>query len=132
MRKPIPDRVRSQIGFSLVEMITVMAIIAIMAAVVIPPLAAYARVYKLRTAQQQLASDISAAHTWALRFRRLGSGCGLNVASCGGVPANVPAYTNYIDVAAGTGLASVCLWQPTTNLRRWVNVTTGGRVSTQP
>src|SRR5438309_3780633 len=213
MRKPIPDRVRSQTGFSLVEMITVMAIIAIMAAVVIPPLAAYARVYKLRTAQQQVASDISAARmkavsknvnlgvtfaivnnsqyitvvdddqnpqaapppahwltiaaedwptvlgmqaqagtlqslpapvqfdnpancmapnggvvataadTWALRFRRLGSGCGLNVASCGGVPANVPAYTNYIDVAAGTGLASVCLWQPTTNLRRWVNVT---------
>ena len=40
MRKPIPDRVRRQTGFSLVEMITVMTIIAIMAAVVIPPLAA--------------------------------------------------------------------------------------------
>ena len=222
MNKPIPDRVRSQAGFSLVEMITVIGIIAIMAAVVIPPLAGYVRIYRIRAATQQVASDVSAARmkavsknvnlgvtfavvsnsqyvavvdddqnpqaptppthwltigaedwptvlgmpaqagtvqvlpfgvqfdspancaaptggvvataadTWALRFGRLGSGCGLNVASCGGTPANVPAYTNYVDVAAGTGLATFCLFQPTTGLRRWINVTTGGRVTIQP
>jgi hypothetical protein len=71
-----------------------------------------------------------AATDWGLRFTRLGAACGLSVSSCGGIPANVPAYTNYFNVAGS--LATVCLWQPVTNLRRWVNVSTGGRVTVQP
>jgi hypothetical protein len=61
---------------------------------------------------------------------RLGSSCGLNVATCGGVPPAAPALTNYIDVAGS--LSTICLWQQDTNLRRWINISVGGRVSTQP
>jgi prepilin-type N-terminal cleavage/methylation domain-containing protein len=221
MRRPISLRGRTSAGFSLVELLVVMAIIVIMAAVIVPPIANWIRAYRVRAAMQQVASDISAARmravsknvnlgvtfavtgndtyqvvveddqdaqtapnwqtianedwptvlgmpaqagtvqslpvgvqfenpancaapsggvvataadTWGLRFKRLGTGCGLNVASCGGLPANVPGYANYIDIAtAGTvGLATLCVRQTTTNLRRWVTVSTGGRVITQP
>jgi hypothetical protein len=201
----------------LVELITVMGIIVVMAAVILPPLASYMKVYRIRGATQQMAGDLStsrmkaiaknvnlgvtfavlninqyrvvleddlnpqvtpnwrtiaaedwptvlsipaqvgpiqtlasgiqfdtpsncpaplngvapgAATDWGLRFSRLGAACGVNASSCGGIPANVPAYTNYINVAGA--LATVCLWQPDTNLRRWVNVSSGGRVSIQP
>jgi prepilin-type N-terminal cleavage/methylation domain-containing protein len=228
MRSRMPKRVSSQAGFSLVEMITVMAIIMIMAAVIIPPLANYVRLYRIRAATNQVGGSISAARmraisknanlgvtfavigndsyrvvieddqnpqtapnwltigaenwgtvltipaqvgplerlpqgiifvspadcpiptggvaataadTWGLRFGRLGAGCGVTSTGCGGTPAGVPAYTNYVDVA-GTGLATVCVCQtnttpppancPANSMRRWVNVSSGGRVVTQP
>ena len=75
----------------------------------------------------------TAADTWGLRMGRLGSTCGLNAAACGGVPPSAPAFTNYIDVAVvGSSLSTICLWQPDTNLRRWINISVGGRVRTQP
>jgi prepilin-type N-terminal cleavage/methylation domain-containing protein len=72
----------------------------------------------------------TAADTWGIRMGRLGAACGLNGATCGGVPPAAPAFTNYVDAAGA--LSTVCLWQPDTNLRRWVNISAGGRVSTQP
>jgi type II secretory pathway pseudopilin PulG len=215
MRRCRSERFPSEGGFSLVELIIVMGIIVVMAAVILPPLASYMKMYQIRGATQQLAGDLStsrmraisknvnlgvivavlssnqyrivteddlnlqvspnwrsiatedwptvlsmpaqvgpiqslptgvqfdtpsncgtapgppgAATDWGLRFTRLGAACGLSVSSCGGIPANVPAYTNYINVAGS--LATVCLWQPVANLRRWVNVSTGGRVTVQP
>ena len=222
MSRPTSPRARGPLGFSLVELIVVLAIIAIMAAVLLPMLASYLRLYRIRGAMQQVASDIStarmraisknanlgvifavvgpdtyqivveddmnpgavsppypahwttiaaeswttlqslpaqagpvqqlpyriqfdspvncptpsggvaatAADTWGLRMGRLGSACGLNAATCGGVPPAAPAFTNYIDVAGS--LSTVCLWQPDTNIRRWITVSVGGRVSTQP
>jgi prepilin-type N-terminal cleavage/methylation domain-containing protein len=209
-------RVPSPAGFSLVEMITVMAIIMIMAAVILPPLANYVRLYRIRAAMQQVGGSISAARmkaisknvqlgvtfavtgnntyrvvveddqnpqtapdwrtiatenwatvltmpaqtgpietlplgiefdnpancpgapgppvtpaeTWGLRFGRLGAGCGVTSTGCGGAPAGVPAYTPYVDVTGS--LATLCVRQTNNNLRRWLNVSTGGRVTTQP
>jgi len=73
-----------------------------------------------------------AATDWAVRFGRLGTACGLSTASCGGVPLNPYTGTSYINFNPATSLATVCLFQPTTGLRRWVNVTTGGRVQAMP
>jgi prepilin-type N-terminal cleavage/methylation domain-containing protein len=208
-------RVLAPAGFSLVEMITVMAIIMIMAAVMLPPLANYVRLYRIRAATNQVAGAISAARmraisknvqlgvtlavignqsyqivveddqdrqtapnwqtiaaenwgtvltmpaqagaietlpmgiefdnpancpgapgpptaadTWGLRFGRLGAGCGVTAAGCGGAPAGVPAYTPYVDVTGS--LATLCVRQTNNNLRRWLNVSSGGRVTTQP
>jgi len=216
MRSRMPKRVSSQAGFSLVEMITVMAIIMIMAAVMLPPLANYVRLYRIRAATNQVAGAISAARmkaisknanlgvtfavigtdsyrvvveddqnpqtapnwltigaenwgtvltmpaqagpietlpmgivfenpvncpgapgppvtpadTWGLRFGRLGAGCGVTSTGCGGAPAGVPAYTSFVDVTGS--LATLCVRQINNNLRRWLNVSTGGRVTTQP
>jgi prepilin-type N-terminal cleavage/methylation domain-containing protein len=222
MSRPIPSRAREDGGFSLIELITVLAIIAIMAAVFLPAINNYIRLYKIRGAMQQVAGDIStariraisknvnlgvifavvgtdsyqtvteddlnpgaasppypahwqtiaaeswttlqslpaqvgpvqqlpyriqfdspancqappggvaptAANTWGIRLGRLGASCGLNAATCGGVPPAAPAFTNYIN--APGALSTICLWQPDTNLRRWVNISAGGRVGTQP
>ena len=72
------------------------------------------------------------ATDWGLRFTRLGAGCALTATGCGGLPGSAPAYTSYINFSTTTSLATVCLWQPQTNIRRWVNVSTGGRVNVQP
>lgn len=76
-----------------------------------------------------------AANTWGIRFGRLGTACGdLAATFCGGTPVNAPA-TNFVYTGVSGGAATeatVCLFQPTTGLRRWVRVTTGGRVQSQP
>lgn len=218
MSRSTPSRAGGHAGFSLIELLVVVAIIAIMSAVLLPAISNYIRLYTIRGAMQQVASDMNtarmraisknvnlgvifavvgtqsyqivveddlnpggppphwrtiaaeswtqlqslpaqvgaiqqlpvgiqfdnpancqapvggatptAADTWGIRMGRLGAACTLNSATCGGVPPSAPAFTNYIDAAGA--LSTVCLWQPRTGLRRWVNISAGGRVSTQP
>jgi prepilin-type N-terminal cleavage/methylation domain-containing protein len=68
-----------------------------------------------------------AANDWGIRFGRLGSAAGVKTGP-GGEPASPPAGTQYVNASAAG--ATVCVFQPETGLRRWVNVTTGGRVRT--
>jgi len=56
---------RSQ-GFSLVELLVVVAIIAIAAAIALPMIANYLRHYKIRGASQQVAGEIQAARNKAI------------------------------------------------------------------
>ena len=58
---------RSQVsGFSLIELLVVIAIIAIMAAVALPALVNYLRMYTIRGAAQQVASEIQVARSKAI------------------------------------------------------------------
>jgi prepilin-type N-terminal cleavage/methylation domain-containing protein len=71
---------------------------------------------------------LGSANDWGVRFSRLGNACG--IATCAGNPQSPPSGTSYVATSA-TG-AAVCLSQPQTGLRRWVSVTTGGRVQAMP
>jgi prepilin-type N-terminal cleavage/methylation domain-containing protein len=72
--------------------------------------------------------SLGSANDWGMRFSRLGNACG--IATCAGNPQSPPSGTNY--VATSATAAALCLWQPQTGLRRWVTITTGGRVQAMP
>jgi prepilin-type N-terminal cleavage/methylation domain-containing protein len=66
MRSKTLTHARPQAGFSLVEMLVVVAIVAIMSAVAVPAIARYIRNYKIRGATQQVAGEIGAARSKAI------------------------------------------------------------------
>ena len=65
-RDPWPTRKRLESGFSLVELVVVVGIIFVIAAVAIPNIGQYIRNYRLRGAAQEVASSIQEARTKAI------------------------------------------------------------------
>jgi len=66
MKTEPSDRSRGQGGFSLVEMLIVVAIIMIMAAVALPNIAQYLRTYTIRGASQTVTGDLQAGRSKAI------------------------------------------------------------------
>jgi prepilin-type N-terminal cleavage/methylation domain-containing protein len=62
-----PALPRSAAGFSLIEVLVVLAIIAIMAAVALPNIAGYLRNYQIRAATEQVAAEIQTARAQAIK-----------------------------------------------------------------
>ena len=199
-------------GFSLLELLIVVAIIAAMAAVSLPSIGRYIRNFRIKGASQQVATEMNVARskaimknvnlgvvfavvnstqygwvieddqqpqstpnwsaipgedwatlvadpaqagtlqtlptnvsfddpancttltgtdTFGLRFTQLGSTCAFGTGSCGVAPPNASAITtNYVRAAGAKHI--VCLKENSTNLRRAVEISSGGRVLNQP
>jgi prepilin-type N-terminal cleavage/methylation domain-containing protein len=66
MESMTPSRPRRQAGFSMVELLVVLGVIALMSTVAIPAIARYMRNYRIRGATQQVAGEIGAARNKAI------------------------------------------------------------------
>jgi prepilin-type N-terminal cleavage/methylation domain-containing protein len=66
MQKDVSVPRRYDLGFGLIELLIVVAIIAIMAAVALPNIGGYIRNYKVRGAAQDVASELQAARSKAI------------------------------------------------------------------
>jgi prepilin-type N-terminal cleavage/methylation domain-containing protein len=62
----VPPRRPPQKGFSLLELLMVISVILITAAVAMPQIVGYVRLYRLRTAAQQVSSQLQAARAKAI------------------------------------------------------------------
>jgi prepilin-type N-terminal cleavage/methylation domain-containing protein len=66
MKPMTPSRPHRQAGFSMVELLVVLGVIALMSTVAIPAIARYMRNYRIRGATQQVAGEIGAARNKAI------------------------------------------------------------------